>query len=87
MSAGVLHGYAIGMDALKPKLRWFQYSLRTLLILVTLFAIPCSWLAVKRHQAQREREAAAAFEKLGGSVAWSNPSGPVWLRKLIGDDI
>ncbi len=48
--------------------RWFQYSLRTLLIVVTLFAIPCSWLAVKRQQAKREREAAAEIVKLGGVV-------------------
>jgi hypothetical protein len=44
------------MDAPKPKLRWFQYRLRTLLVVVTLFAIPCSWLAVKRQQAKRRLE-------------------------------
>ena len=39
------------------------------------------------RQARREREAAEAMEKLGGAVYWSEPSGPVWLRKLIGDDL
>ena len=71
----------------KPKLRWFQFSLRTLLVVVTLCAIPCSWLAVKMQKAKREQEAAAAFKTLGGGVAWSAPSGPVWFRTLIGDDI
>jgi len=71
----------------KPKLRWFQYSLRTLLVVVTLFAIPCSWLAVKRQQARREREIATEIEKMGGTmILWSEPSAPAWLRRLLGDD-
>ncbi len=47
-----LHKNAIitGMTDPKPKLRWFQYSLRTLLIVVALWAIACScfasWFAV-----------------------------------------
>lgn len=52
------------MTVPKPKLRWFQYSLRTLLVIVTLCGIPCSWLAVKLQQARREHEVAAAIEKL-----------------------
>ena len=34
----------------KSKLRWFQYSLRSLVVFITLCAILCSWLAVKRWQ-------------------------------------
>ena len=75
------------MTALKPKLRWFQFSLRTLLVFVTLCAIPCSWIAVKRQQARQERNIAAAFERVGGDVKWSKPSESVWLRSLLGDDI
>jgi hypothetical protein len=68
----------------KPKLRRFQFSLRTLLIVVTLCAILCSWLAVKTERVQREREAAAEIEKLGGKVTWvfSPPSGSAWLQSL-----
>jgi hypothetical protein len=74
------------MSDTKIKLRWFQYSLRTVLIIVTLCAIPCSWLALKMRQAKRQREAVAAIEKLGGGVLLSEPSGPKWLRSLVGED-
>ena len=63
-----------GMAASKPTLCWFQYSLRTLLVVLALCAIPCSWLASSMQQARREREAVAAIEKLGGSVQWSEQS-------------
>ena len=33
-----------------PKLRWFQFRLRTLLVVVTLCAVACSWVAVKMWQ-------------------------------------
>jgi len=73
-------------DALKPTRRRFQYSLRTLLEVVTLCALPCSWLAVKLLQAEQQREAVASIEKLGGVVFYSRPSGPPWLRSVLGND-
>ena len=74
------------MTSPKPKRRWFQYSLQTLLVFVTLCAIPCSWYAVKMNRVKRQREAVEAIEKLGGRVEWSKPSGPAWLRKLLPDE-
>ena len=68
--------YAIGMDAPKPKLRWFQYSVRTLLIVVTLFAILCSWLGVKLGRYERQWAAAGAVVELGGHVDWPTGIGP-----------
>ncbi len=80
--------YTIGMSDPKPKRRWFQYSLRTLLAFVTLCALACSWLAVKMRQAERQREAATAIEKLGGSVRWDDgvSKWPRCLRNVLGDD-
>jgi internalin A len=82
-------------DAAQPKRRWYQYSLRSLLIFVTLCAFACSWFAVKMRQARRQREAVAAIRIAGGKVIYdyedpeaSNvvPPGPLWLRNLLGDD-
>ena len=53
----------------KPNLRWFQFSLRTLLVFVTLCAIACSWVAVKRQQEKQQREALARIEELVGSLS------------------
>ena len=39
----------------KPGRPWFQYSLRTLLLVVTLGAVLCSWLAVKMKEAEEQR--------------------------------
>jgi hypothetical protein len=52
-----------------PKLRWYQYRLRSLFILTTLVAIACSWLAVKMQRVRGERASVATVEKLHG-MAW-----------------
>ena len=54
----------------KQKLRWYQFSLRSLFILTFLVAIASSWFAVKMGQAKRQKEAVEALLKLGGSVKY-----------------
>jgi hypothetical protein len=83
---------------IKPKRRWFHYSLRTLLVLVTMACAGFGWLGVKVRAKQREREAVKAIRELGGywiyDYEWEasssgtrpTPPGPAWLRKLLGDD-
>ena len=74
----------------KPKGRWFQFSLRRLMKvfahLAILFAL-ASALAIMIIRVEnwmtRQHEAAWAIEKLGGSVRWSQPSGPAWLHTLL----
>ena len=41
----------------KHKLRWCQFSLRSLLIFMVVAAIPCAWLGKKIEHKRREREA------------------------------
>jgi hypothetical protein len=71
-----------------PKLnfRRFQFSLRSLLVFITLCAIPCSWLGVKMQQARLQRDAAEVVRGLGGTVLFGELVGPEWLRSLVGQD-
>jgi hypothetical protein len=83
----------------EPRLRWFQYSLSTLLLAVLVVSIGMSWVAVRMQRARREREAVAAIAKLRGwarydyevqeSRDWITgalPPGPAWLRNLLGEN-
>jgi len=83
----------------KRKLRWYQYSLRTLFILMFLVACASSWLAVKMQQARRQKEIVDAVYRMGGCVQYdyqwkvyiefTNPEPPVrpfWLCKILGRD-
>jgi Leucine-rich repeat (LRR) protein len=54
----------------KPKLRWYQFSLRTLLIFVTFSAILCSFFATITYSARKQKEVAATIRKLGGAVVY-----------------
>jgi len=83
----------------KSRRRWYQFSLRTLLIVVTLVGCGLGWLGFKVREARRQEVAVAAIEKLGGQVAYDDqfdslgnyvgkvvPPGPAWLRELLGND-
>ncbi len=61
----------------KPRRRWFQYKLRSLLILMLLLGAAMSWLAAKRNQAQRQRLAAEAIVSHGGDIVYDYQL--IWL--------
>ena len=50
---------------------------------MTAFAV---WLGVVVHRAREQREAVTAIESLGGKIEYDRPSGPDWLRRMIGDE-
>ncbi len=52
----------------KSERRWYQYHLWHLFLLMTVVAIPCSWLSCKIQKAKRQKEAVEAIEELGGWV-------------------
>ena len=77
--------------------RFTRISIRTLLILITVFGV---WLAVQANSAHRQREAVAWVKANGGHVRYDweydgdfNPfkqkaehPAPKWLRDLVGDE-
>ena len=79
------------------KLRWYQYSLRSLLIVVTLACLGMSWVATKMKQAREQKAAVEAILKVSGRITYdyqkdqfdttSQPPEPAWIRKLLGNDL
>lgn len=79
-----------------PRRRWFQFSLATLLVVMTLFAAIAGWLAWEMNFVQQRRSMCAIIEGRGGyavSVAQakartgttSSNSIPIW-RIWLGDE-
>jgi hypothetical protein len=88
------------IESLVPsgRLRWYQYRLRTLLIIMTLLAVWMAWIS---HCARQQQTAVEKIHALGGNVSYdiqkingqyfafdyhAIPPGPAWLRKFIGED-
>ena len=70
----------------------FQYRLRSLLIFVTVMAIPLGWISWKRAEIiARDKEIEIAKDAMCCNVYYayqrdgSSPPGPAWLRRLLGD--
>jgi len=79
-----------------PTRRHLQFGLGTLLLVVTLFGI---WLGIVVNKVNKQKRAVAAIERLEGQVRSdyeldaygsripdAHPPGPVWLRKLLGEE-
>ena len=84
------------MATTEPKRRILRFSIRTLLIVLTIF---CVWLSWKVERARKQREVVAWVQEMGGSVHYgyelydntvflpnAKPPGPEWLRNLLGID-
>lgn len=81
----------------KPRRRWFQFSLGSMLLLMTVFGV---WFGIRMDQARRQERAVAALRERG-DVSYDSvfvnmcnpkpfmktaPYGPKWLRAIVGDD-
>ncbi len=86
-------------DRPKSRRRWHQFTLRTLLIVVTLAGCGLGWLGVKVREARVQAAAVAAILKQGGFVFYdyqfdahdvsiedAAPPVPNWLRSAMGGD-
>jgi hypothetical protein len=84
------------MEKLKPKRRWFRYSLRGLFAVTTIVALFVGWTV---HRARTQRLAVAKIQAASGTImydyhengprTWSTanqPGGPGWLRDLLGPE-
>jgi hypothetical protein len=105
LAAELLRLVAVGDNAAmeaeppKRKRRWFQFSLRSLLIFTVLCAIGSALLTPRLQQAQRQKTAVEGILEEGG-VVWydyevnsegnhiggAERPGPAWLHKMLGDD-
>jgi hypothetical protein len=67
----------------KPrKLRWYQWRLRSMFLLMLLVAIGMSYVAVEMRNQRKQNVAARQIENMGGKVQ----SEPTWLGTLLRDD-
>jgi hypothetical protein len=77
----------------------FQFGIRSMLLLVVVIAIPCSWLAVKRKEKWEESQLVAAIEEMHGHAAYDYQTsqleikvyseqapGPACLRRVLGEN-
>src|SRR5690348_4104002 len=87
----------------KRRRRLFQYKLRSLFIVMLVLGAVMTWLVAKRNHAQRQRLAAEAIVNHGGIIVYdyqlipsagepkwdekAEPTGPAWMRSLIGENI
>jgi hypothetical protein len=82
------------MTETKPKRRWFRYSLRTFLVIVTLI---CVWLGWEFSSARKQKHAVEAIRAIGGTALYDyevdsdgiplNPRPDEgWLARWIGMD-
>ncbi len=79
--------------------RWFQFSVRTLVVAMVLVGVG---LGIVANRARRQREAVSAISRVGGTVYYDYqkanekrpnafdprklPPGPEWLRRIIGPE-
>ena len=62
----------------EPKRRWYQYSLRSLVLVMT---VVCLWLGYISNEARKQRNAVAWVEEMGGHVEYDyEPLNPIDVK-------
>jgi hypothetical protein len=73
----------------KPTRRWYQFSLKTLLVVLTLLCLgPGGYVAYEQAKARRQKVAVGVIEELGGSVEYDQtvPARSAMVRQILGDE-
>ena len=86
-------------ETCKLRRRWYQYSLRSLMLVVLFASLGMSWYAVRMQRARQQKEAIEEIRKFGGYAVYdyrveqfgtplphASPPEPAWLRDLLGED-
>jgi hypothetical protein len=77
-------------DPPKRKRRWFQFSLRSLMIGVTLLAVPLGYVGwqakIVRHRRELIRQVVAAGSYVGFDFTLELEDSIPWLRRRLGDE-
>jgi hypothetical protein len=83
------------MDAPKSKLRWFQFQLRTLFVLVFVVALALGWFMPRYRLAEKQRylmlKAAVSGWDVFNESGWPEgfhlgPRPPLWYEAICGRD-
>jgi hypothetical protein len=67
----------------KPRRRWLQFSLRTLMVLLLVLGAGLGWLAHEAERARAQQKLAAAIQQLGGRVEYRAVSGGMIRIALV----
>jgi hypothetical protein len=74
----------------KRKRRWFQFSLRSLLIVVTLLAVACGYVGSQAEIVRERKAMLALIRSEGGDTPgfthYKRPPPVPWLRRVMGDE-
>jgi Leucine-rich repeat (LRR) protein len=74
------------MEDIRPtRRRWFQFSLRTFLVVITLVGLGCGWVGMQLEQKRRHEAAENEIVMAGGRISFSDAEKiPDWKERLLG---
>ena len=65
----------------KRRRRWYQFSLRALMLFMVVCAVGFGWVGSMLEATRREQVVVAEIEALGGDVEYHDMVGPDWLAR------